>query len=308
MNLHAQCHELVHFDVPWSLIRIEQRNGRIDRYGQRTSPQITALLLDLSEVEGFDGDIYVLRRLLEREQEAHEQLGDAASLMQKYDAASEEKALIDVLRYAKDIDDVLPEVADVDPVNDFLEGPARGGPRTSPTPRGPPRHARRVLRPPDCSGSDADFLLSGLTELHTEPGRPVTGGGVDLVVDDSAGLIQFTPNRGPLPPPRSPCRSLTSTTAASRRLSSLTSRRDVAELQPTRRAGRRLRNQLAGRPLPGSSAPGARLDERSRPRRRLERDGLRHPRRGGPALGDLPGHAHHGEGTDRLRDRARHRG
>src|SRR5699024_4921443 len=97
VNLHAQCHELIHFDVPWSLIRIEQRNGRIDRYGQRTPPQITALLLDLSEVAGFDGDIYVLRRLLDREKEAHEQLGDAASLMQKYDAAAEERALIDVL-------------------------------------------------------------------------------------------------------------------------------------------------------------------------------------------------------------------
>src|SRR5699024_10583560 len=90
VNLHAQCHELVHFDIPWSLIRIEQRNGRIDRYGQRTPPQITALLLDLSTVRGFDGDLYVLRRLLAREEEAHRQLGDAASLMQKYDAASEE--------------------------------------------------------------------------------------------------------------------------------------------------------------------------------------------------------------------------
>src|SRR5699024_11610451 len=41
--------------------------------------------------------------------------------------------------------------------------------------------------------SDADFLVSGLTELHTQPGRPVAQGGVDLVLDEPTGLIQFTP-------------------------------------------------------------------------------------------------------------------
>ena len=61
VNLHAQCHELIHYDIPWSLIRIEQRNGRIDRYGQKHPPRITALLLDPSSDE-FAGDIRVLHR------------------------------------------------------------------------------------------------------------------------------------------------------------------------------------------------------------------------------------------------------
>ena len=65
VNLHAECHHLIHFDIPWSLIRIEQRNGRIDRYGQRHPPQITTLLLDPDD-DRFSGDIRVLARLMER--------------------------------------------------------------------------------------------------------------------------------------------------------------------------------------------------------------------------------------------------
>jgi SNF2 family DNA or RNA helicase len=56
VNLHAQCHHLVHVDIPWSLIRIEQRNGRIDRYGQKEPPQIAALALMPSD-EHFSGDV-----------------------------------------------------------------------------------------------------------------------------------------------------------------------------------------------------------------------------------------------------------
>jgi superfamily II DNA/RNA helicase len=32
LNLHFQSHRLIHFDLPWSLLRFQQRNGRIDRY------------------------------------------------------------------------------------------------------------------------------------------------------------------------------------------------------------------------------------------------------------------------------------
>jgi hypothetical protein len=106
VNLHAQCHELVHYDIPWSLIRIEQRNGRIDRYGQHKPPQITTLLLN-PETEAFSGDLRVLSRLIEKEHEAHSALGDAASLMGKYDVDAEEDEIRKVLAGKARLDDVV---------------------------------------------------------------------------------------------------------------------------------------------------------------------------------------------------------
>ncbi len=76
VNLHAQCHHLIHYDIPWSLIRIEQRNGRIDRYGQKHPPEIPSLILEPSDAREFSGDLRVLATLLERENQAHTTLGD----------------------------------------------------------------------------------------------------------------------------------------------------------------------------------------------------------------------------------------
>ena len=114
VNLHQQCHELIHFDIPWSLIRIEQRNGRIDRYGQRHSPQITTLLLEPSNPV-FRGDLRVLSRLLKREQEAHEALGDAGSLMGRYSASAEEEDIKLVLAGRRDFNDVVRSVDELSP-------------------------------------------------------------------------------------------------------------------------------------------------------------------------------------------------
>lgn len=109
VNLHSQCHELIHYDIPWSLIRIEQRNGRIDRYGQEVSPQITTLLLNPSDAR-FSGDVRVLARLMEKEDEAHRALGDAASLMGLYSGEKEEAAIREALQSGSDIDQVVPGV------------------------------------------------------------------------------------------------------------------------------------------------------------------------------------------------------
>ncbi|WP_194821973.1 DISARM system SNF2-like helicase DrmD [Micromonospora sp. S-DT3-3-22] len=37
INLQRHCHRLLHWEIPWNPNRLEQRNGRIDRHGQRAS-------------------------------------------------------------------------------------------------------------------------------------------------------------------------------------------------------------------------------------------------------------------------------
>lgn len=44
INLHKSCNILIHMEVPWNPNRYEQRNGRIDRYGQVQQPEIFLLV------------------------------------------------------------------------------------------------------------------------------------------------------------------------------------------------------------------------------------------------------------------------
>lgn len=37
IDLQNHCHRLIHYEIPWNPNRLEQRNGRIDRHGQRAS-------------------------------------------------------------------------------------------------------------------------------------------------------------------------------------------------------------------------------------------------------------------------------
>ncbi|NUQ77234.1 MAG: DEAD/DEAH box helicase, partial [Polyangiaceae bacterium] len=45
LNLHARCHHLLHVELPYNPNRLEQRNGRIDRFGQTKDPIVRYLYL-----------------------------------------------------------------------------------------------------------------------------------------------------------------------------------------------------------------------------------------------------------------------
>lgn len=108
INLHRQCHHLVHYDLPWSFITIQQRNGRIDRYMQLAEPQIAALALTSSDDE-ISSDLRVVTRLLQKEHAANQALGDAGSLLKLHDPNIEEQAVMKALADGHDLDDLVPE-------------------------------------------------------------------------------------------------------------------------------------------------------------------------------------------------------
>jgi superfamily II DNA/RNA helicase len=120
VNLHRQCHELIHYDIPWSLITIEQRNGRIDRYGQRISPQIR-VLLHRSANPGHEADEAVSRKLATKEDNAHRTLGEAAALMGLRDEEAEEISVEEAYLTGRDIDEVVPDEP-TDPDDIFMTG------------------------------------------------------------------------------------------------------------------------------------------------------------------------------------------
>lgn len=81
LNLHYLCHRLIHFDIPWSLIVFQQRNGRIDRYGQKECPDIRYMLTERAD-EDIKDDTYILKILIAKEKSAHDNIGDPVTLME----------------------------------------------------------------------------------------------------------------------------------------------------------------------------------------------------------------------------------
>jgi len=74
INLQKGCNHLVHMEIPWNPNRYEQRNGRIDRYGQRVAPQVF-LLVAMRSLEDR-----VARVVLEKLETIGRQLGSVSNV------------------------------------------------------------------------------------------------------------------------------------------------------------------------------------------------------------------------------------
>ncbi|WP_291322218.1 helicase-related protein [Desulfonatronospira sp.] len=104
INLHYLCHRLIHFDIPWSLMVFQQRNGRIDRYGQERTPLISYLAIQSREPK-IHGDMRILELLISKDEEAIKNIGDPSALMGVYDVEAEEARTAGALEQGLSPDD-----------------------------------------------------------------------------------------------------------------------------------------------------------------------------------------------------------
>lgn len=96
VNLHHQCHHIIHYDLPWSIITLIQRNGRIDRFGQKHSPVIRYLMVETREGL-LKGDSEIFERLVSKVEEINRSTRTGESVLKLYDAKREEEAIGDGL-------------------------------------------------------------------------------------------------------------------------------------------------------------------------------------------------------------------
>ncbi|MCA1791345.1 MAG: SWF/SNF helicase family protein, partial [Thioalkalivibrio sp.] len=95
LNLHFQCHRLIHFDLPWSLLRFQQRNGRIDRYGQNRPPLITYFVGESTHPKVRQ--MWVLEKLVAKDTAAQSGVGDPAIFLGKGDVEEEETVVAEAV-------------------------------------------------------------------------------------------------------------------------------------------------------------------------------------------------------------------
>ena len=91
IDLQKHCHRLIHIEIPWNPNRLEQRNGRIDRHGQRFNPQIfhfvakgyaeRTRLAAHGGVDELDADLEFLMRAVKKVEQIRADLGSVSRVI-----------------------------------------------------------------------------------------------------------------------------------------------------------------------------------------------------------------------------------
>lgn len=175
LNLHYLSHRMIHFDIPWSLMVFQQRNGRIDRYGQKKRPDIRYMVTD-SFNKKLNGDLRTIEILVAKEQQALKNIGDPTVLMGKFSVEDEEQMVANAIEnnigadaFGSMLDNGEEEFNPFEALMSMAETPA------------PVKTAED-----ETLYSDVDYLYNGLRYLNRTDEHPVekltTVSGLDVTV------------------------------------------------------------------------------------------------------------------------------
>lgn len=100
VDLQNHCHRLIHYEIPWNPNRLEQRNGRLDRHGQRAAQVLVhhfvgkgfdSHVIDQQTPPGkLEGDLEFLMRTAIKTESIREDLGKVGPVI----AAQVEEAML----------------------------------------------------------------------------------------------------------------------------------------------------------------------------------------------------------------------
>lgn len=90
INLHHECHNIIHYDLPWSIITLIQRNGRIDRFGQTKNPVLRYLMVRTRQ-SLLKGDESILEKLVVKVEEINRSTRQGETVLKLYDPEAEER-------------------------------------------------------------------------------------------------------------------------------------------------------------------------------------------------------------------------
>ena len=157
INLHFLSHKLIHFDIPWSLMVFQQRNGRVDRYGQEQRPHIAYLCTQSANLK-IRGDLRILELLTQKDEEAQKNIGDPSAFLGVFDQTQEEletaKAIQQSLT-AEQFEHRMEETAKEVDLLAILMG-------NTPVEKGETAITRQRAMP-SLYGSDLDYVIAGLS-------------------------------------------------------------------------------------------------------------------------------------------------
>lgn len=191
LNLHYQSHRLIHFDIPWSLMVFQQRNGRVDRYGQTQPPKI-GYLYTHPRNERVRGDLRYLEILIEKDEQAAKNIGDPSAFMGLYDEDAETLEVAKAIEGNTTAEAFAQQLAggDIDPF-ELLWGDAANGvtpPVGEPAPSTAPSPTATL---PSLFAGHYHYARDGLRWLrqHQPEQQPA------VQADDATCTLSFQPGR-----------------------------------------------------------------------------------------------------------------